>query len=162
ARLNNALRRLGSGWSLFVEAQRLEFNDYPSSEWPCAAAWIFDLERRRHFEAEGSHFESRYYLTFAWLMPSAGTNKLTAFFYDDPERGSTEDERGSAERDVARFEKVVSEILDIARGVFPEILELTDDETLTYLHSTISTERHPVRMPEVPMYLDALLPDMAF
>ncbi|TIW32571.1 MAG: conjugal transfer protein TrbE, partial [Mesorhizobium sp.] len=29
----------------------------------------------------------------------------------------------------------------------------------TYLHSTVSTKRHRVRVPEIPMYLDALLAD---
>lgn len=47
-------------------------------------------------------------------------------------------------------------------AVFVEVRELSDEETLTYLHSTISTSRHRVRMPEVPAYLDALLPDQAF
>ena len=48
------------------------------------------------------------------------------------------------------------------RGVFAEVRELDDDETLTFLHSTISTHHHPVRRPSVPMYLDGVLPDMAF
>jgi type IV secretory pathway VirB4 component len=64
ARLNNALKRLGSGWALFVEAQRFNANRYPSSRWHQAASWIVDLERRQTFEAAGSHFESAYYLTF--------------------------------------------------------------------------------------------------
>src|SRR5690606_25366685 len=34
-----------------------------------------------------------------------------------------------------------------------------DAGTLTFLHSTVSTNRHRIRMPEVPMYLDALLAD---
>src|SRR5262249_4232117 len=29
ARLNNALRRLGSGWAIFIEAQRVPANRYP-------------------------------------------------------------------------------------------------------------------------------------
>src|SRR3546814_13619837 len=33
-RLNNALRRLGSGWSTFVEAQRIPSDDYPVSDFP--------------------------------------------------------------------------------------------------------------------------------
>ena len=41
----------------------------------------------------------------------------------------------------------------------PECAWLDDAETLTYLHSTISTKRHRVRVPEIPMYLDALLAD---
>src|SRR3546814_5213223 len=41
----------------------------------------------------------------------------------------------------------------------PERAWLDDAETLTYLHSTISTKRHGVRVPEIPIYLDALLAD---
>ena len=41
----------------------------------------------------------------------------------------------------------------------PEIAWLDDAETLTYLHSTVSTKRQRVRVPEIPMYLDAVLAD---
>ena len=41
----------------------------------------------------------------------------------------------------------------------PEVSPLTDDETLTYLHDCISNKRHPVAVPEVPAYLDAVLAD---
>ena len=34
ARLNNALRRLGSGWAIFVEASRDAAQHYPQSEFP--------------------------------------------------------------------------------------------------------------------------------
>jgi type IV secretion system protein VirB4 len=43
----------------------------------------------------------------------------------------------------------------------PECRWLTDAETLTYLHSTVSTKRHRVRVPETLIYLDALLADEA-
>jgi type IV secretion system protein VirB4 len=41
----------------------------------------------------------------------------------------------------------------------PEVRWLDDAETLTYLHSTVSTRRQRVRVPETPMHLDALLAD---
>src|SRR6185295_12130592 len=41
----------------------------------------------------------------------------------------------------------------------PECRWLDDGETLTYLHACVSTKCHRVRVPEVPMYLDALLAD---
>ncbi|MEQ1889365.1 MAG: conjugal transfer protein TrbE, partial [Alphaproteobacteria bacterium] len=44
-------------------------------------------------------------------------------------------------------------------GFMPESAWLDDAGTLTYLHATISTKRHRVRVPEVPMHLDALLAD---
>ena len=48
-RLANALKRLGTGWSIFVEAQRLETNTYPDSVWPSEASRSFcasSLSRR--------------------------------------------------------------------------------------------------------------------
>ncbi|TWA92047.1 hypothetical protein FBZ96_11253 [Bradyrhizobium stylosanthis] len=41
----------------------------------------------------------------------------------------------------------------------PECGWLDGEATLTYLHPTISTKQHRVRVPEIPMYLDALLAD---
>jgi type IV secretion system protein VirB4 len=159
ARLNNALKRLGSGWAFFFEAQRFESARYPSADWRHPAAWILDVERRAAFEAAGAHFESAYFLTVVWQLPAAGEKRLQALFFSDPEQGSTDRDN---ERDLAAFHKTVSELLDIMHGVFAEVTELDDGETLAYLHSTVSTNRHPIAVPETPMYLDALLPDMAF
>jgi type IV secretion system protein VirB4 len=69
ARLNNALRRLGSGWALYVDAERRPAADYPRSEFPEALSWLVDEERRAAFEESASHFESRYHLTLQHLPP---------------------------------------------------------------------------------------------
>jgi type IV secretion system protein VirB4 len=63
ARLNNALRRLGSGWAIFVEAQRQPAGPYPESAFPDPASRLVDAERRAQFDEEGAHFDSRYFLT---------------------------------------------------------------------------------------------------
>ena len=159
ARLNNALKRLGSGWAFFFEAQRFSATEYPSSTWPVPAAWLVDVERKKAFEAAGSHYESAYFLTFVWQMPATGHSRLQALFFDDPVSQSP---RRDALRDLAVFQKATAELIDIMEGVFIDIAELDDGETLSYLHSTISANRHPVAVPEVPMYLDAFLPDAAF
>src|SRR6478609_7511881 len=43
-RLNNAFRRLGSGWAIFVEAARLTAQRYPESQFPEAASALVDAE----------------------------------------------------------------------------------------------------------------------
>ena len=61
-----------------------------------------------------------------------------------------------------RLEGFVSEterFFGLLEGVMPEIVWLDDSQTLTYLHACVSTRRHPVAMPGVPMHLDALLAD---
>jgi type IV secretion system protein TrbE len=159
ARLNNALRRFGSGWSLFVEAQRQVANHYPHATWPNPASWLVDVERRDAFQRAGARFESSYYLTFVWSPPAASAKRAEAFFYQDPETSKPNDQALDL---LGQFRKTVAELADIMAGVFAEVRELNDDETLSYLHSTISTSRHAVGRPSVPMYLDAVLPDMAF
>src|SRR3546814_17899131 len=59
----NALRRLGSGWAVFVEAQRVPALDYPESTFPDPVSALVDMERGEQFREAGSHFESGNYLT---------------------------------------------------------------------------------------------------
>ena len=160
ARLNNSLKRLGSGWSLFIEAQRFHTAEYTETNWSIPAAWIVDMERKIQFTKYGSHFESEYYVTFVWQMPTEQGKKMVSVFYDDPD-AKKRDASLDCQRDLDYFLKSCQEIADLMAGVFVEIYPLDDDETLTYLHSTISTNRHKVIAPDISMYLDALLPDMA-
>src|ERR1700720_3118967 len=69
SRLNNALRRLGSGWAIFVEAQRQPASQYPQGHFLDVASALVDVERRAEFEQEGAHYESNYFLTFLYLPP---------------------------------------------------------------------------------------------
>ena len=45
ARVNNVLRRFGSGWALFFEAVRTPVTDYPDCNFADPASWIVDMER---------------------------------------------------------------------------------------------------------------------
>src|SRR5450432_1739723 len=130
ARLNNALKRLGSGWAIFIEAQRFEANHYPASKWAQPAAWIVDVERHQNFQSAGAHFESSYFLTFTWQLPAMGQKRAQALLFDDPEHRNMNQDNA---RDLAHFQKAVAENVDIMRGVFAEVSELDDAQTLTYL-----------------------------
>ena len=154
ARLNNALRRLGSGWALFVEAERCEAADYPESVFPEPLSWLVDEERRAAFEEVDSHFESRYHLTLLYMPPEESTARAAKLLYENTSVA------GVNWRE--RLESFVSEterFLGLLEGVMPEVAWLDDGQTLTYLHGTVSTRRHSVSVPEVPMHLDALLTD---
>lgn len=153
-RLNNALKRLGGGWSVFVEAQRREANEYPSSEFPEDVSRLVDGERRRMFEREGAHFTSRYFLTLVYAPPK---QKQASFFGFLTEGGETD--QSDPREYLSRFQDRVGSLIQLLNGVFPYVKRLEDDETLTYLHSTVSTKQHRVKAPEIPVYLDAFLTD---
>ena len=154
ARLNNALRRLGSGWALFIEAERRAAAGYPHSDFPEALSWLVDEERRAAFELSGSHYESGYHLTLVYLPPEESRARAAKLLYENtPTSGVDWRER------LAAFGSETDRVFDLLDGVMPEIAWLDDSETLTYLHATVSTRRYRIGVPEVPFHLDALLAD---
>src|SRR5208283_3947348 len=133
ARLNNALRRLGSGWAIFVEAQRNSAQNYPASAFPDPVSALVDAERKAQFEEEGAHFESGYFLTFLFLPPGEDAARAENWLYEGSEKGGVDPHqilRGFIDR--------TDRVLQLVEGFVPEVEWLDDSETLTYLHSTIS------------------------
>ena len=155
SRLNGALRRLGSGWAVFVEAQRIPANRYPGSTFPEPASALVEMERRAQFEEQGAHFESAYFLTLCWLPAADAADRAETWLYEGREDKAGADGRALLTGFVDRTDRVLA-LLD---GFMPEAEWLSDEETLSYLHSTVSTRRHGVRVPETPMHLDAILVD---
>ena len=160
AQLNNALRRLGSRWCLHIEALRAGALDYPSSRFPDPVSALIDDERRAAFEAEETHFESRYFLTFTYLPPEEAISTAESLLLENAPSGRGAE--GMYRAALGGFLATVRQIADILGAIMPEVRELDDDETLTYLHGCISTKRHYVRAPDTPAYLDAFLCDDDF
>ncbi len=154
SRLNNALRRLGSGWAVFVEAQRTAAQAYPQSRFPDPVSALVDRERREQFREEGAHFESGYYLTLLWMPPPEEAARAEGWLYEG--KAST----GVDPKELVKsFADRTDRVLHLVEGFMPEAAWLDDAATLTYLHSTVSTRTQRVRVPETPVYLDALVAD---
>ena len=100
------------------------------------------------------HFESRYFLTFLYLPPAEDAARTESWLYEGKA------ESGVDPHEVLRsFADRSARVLQLIENFMPECVWLDDTETLTYLHSTVSTHRQHVRVPETPIYLDALLAD---
>ncbi|MBX7481652.1 conjugal transfer protein TrbE [Qipengyuania qiaonensis] len=154
ARLNSALRRLGSGWAIFVEAVRCPAQDYPDCDFPDPASALVERERAAQFAEEGAHFESRYYFTLLWMPPAEDAARAESWLYEG------RSQKGVNPRELlAGFVDRTDRLLKLFEGFFPEIGWLDDGGTLSYIHSCVSTRSQRVRVPETPMHLDALLAD---
>jgi type IV secretion system protein VirB4 len=155
ARVNNVLRRFGSGWALFFEAERFASSGYPRSDFPDAASWLVDHERGGAVEQGGTHFENAYYLTLIYMPSADGISRAERALIDKQNVENVRDWRSELQSFTAETDRT----LDLLGQLLPEIAPLDDSETLTYLHGTVSTKRHRVAVPEIPCYLDAILPD---
>lgn len=154
ARLNNVFKRLGTGWVLYTEAQRVKSHRYPNSKFPNKASAIIDEERKNFFNSD-QHYENLYYLTICYLPPTENISKWEKYFID---RDVVKEEI-TYQTHLKNYITESDRIFNLFQEIMMEAEPLTDEETLTYLHSTISTKRHPITVPETPMYLDAYLYD---
>lgn len=155
ARINNVLKRFGSGWALYFEAARVPAIEYPTSEWRDPAAWLVDEERRAMFEDGARHFESEYYLTLGYLPPPSSVDAAEKVFV----KREGETKEPSYKEHLVRFMTASDRAFDLLAEQFAEFRVLSDSEALTYLHGCISTKRHRVSVPQTPIYLDAILSD---
>jgi type IV secretion system protein VirB4 len=160
SRVNGALK-LDDGWAIFVDAVRTPAPGYMSQgAFPDRTTRLLDDVRRLSHEADDTAgFESRFYLTVLWHPEPDAASKVEATFIEG--RG----ESGTAARSLMRFKQALAEIGDRMSGVVKirQLVDTTDggdikSELLGHLQACVTfDQRGPYRLPEVPMYLDALI-----
>ena len=168
AKLNSILVGLGNGWMLNCDAIRKPATTYPATgHYPDRTSWLIDAERRLQYEQEGAHFETNYALTLSYLPPLRTANRMIELIYEDDGRDDSAD--GVASRILAQFKRQVDDFqsalsttlpLRRMKGVRrrdPAGREYIYDELLQYLEFCICGVSRPVRLPNIPMYLDALI-----
>ena len=154
ARVNNALRRLGTGWCLHVEARRRPAAAYPESDFDLDAAWLLDAERRDRFESADPAFETDHRLAVTWLPPADETRRLERWLFDGVAAGG-----GDGRQALDRFRRAADALFDLLTDALPEIARLDDAALLGWMHGCVSTDERPVDPPDPPMFLDAWIAD---
>ena len=155
ARVNNALRRLPTGWALHVEARRRVSDHYPDLIQAPPAAWLIDRERRAQYAETGTKLISEFFLTFSYLLPEDRTAKASKLLFENKPAGA---ERGMVEQ-IETFRETVRQVIDLLEPLFPMIEPLDDAATLTYLHDCISWSSASIRPPDGVQLFDSFLYD---
>ncbi|MBB5538719.1 conjugal transfer protein TrbE [Rhizobium giardinii] len=167
--INAILSRLGSGWMIQVEAARVPTTDYPDEadcHFPDPATRAIDAERRAHFGRERGHFESRHALILTWRPPEPRRSGLTRYVYADAgSRSATyaDSALDSFRSSIREVEQYLANVVTIRRMRTEEAQERGGfrvaryDELFQFIRFCVTGENHPVRLPEIPMYLDWLV-----
>jgi len=166
--INTILARLGSGWMIQVEAVRVPTTDYPARQdchFPDPVTRAIDEERRARFEEERGHYESRHAIILTWRPLERRRAGLARYIYSDAESRSA----SYADTAIETFQNAIREIgqylasvLSIQRMETREVEERDGariaryDELFQFIRFCITGENHPIRLPDIPMYLDWL------
>lgn len=158
---NEALRQLGNGWMLHMNATREPSRAYPpydSGHFPDAITRMIDNERREFFGADWCYSTNAVLtLTYKADLQAARIAKQT--------HGIDVDLFG---KNLEHFQVGLRQVEDtLASVLWMERLEERDNEEhgetyvqsdlLSHLHRCLTGVNQPVRAPQVPMYLDAIL-----
>jgi type IV secretion system protein VirB4 len=164
--INAVLARLGSGWMIQVEAVRVPAQAYPAREdchFPDPVTRAIDNERRRRFEANAGHFESEHALILTYRPPERRKSGLSRYVYSDDESRSTSFADKTLETyltSIREVEQYLGNVLSIRRMQTQEVEDNGSvrraryDELFQFVRFCITGENHPIRLPEIPMYLD--------
>jgi len=161
---NNAAKLLGAGWMIQVDAVRTNYHAYPprdASHFPDPVSQLIDDERRTFFSNDVC-FRTKSIILISYKIPF-GSDKVSSLAQTGM-APSTVLERSinSFQNTMAEFEDTLSSVLKLNRltdySVFNEEGgEETYSPLLSHIQHCLTGVDHPVRVPRVPMYLDALL-----
>jgi type IV secretion system protein VirB4 len=161
--ISSSLKSLGDGWTLHFDCIRSPEDYYPEKEenfFPDEVTRAIDDDRRLHFK-EGKHFRTLHYLFITW-RPDISSQKLNSFLYTEENQDKKKEDIGAKSLDI--FKATLIEIEDRLKLSF-WIKQLKENENETGVYSDlleiinfiITGERHRIKLPAIPMYLDYIL-----
>ena len=164
SRFNNAVKLLGSGWMLQMDAIRSSHRAYPPPEkgyFPDPVTRLIDEERREHFSG------NRCFSTITILTVTYKPNFQAAKMAGKAQAGVASS--GTLEKALVYFRNMLEELEDALSAVLhmDRLLEYSmpdadgedwlQSDLLSHLQYCVCGELQPVRVPRTSMYLDALL-----
>lgn len=175
-RINEALKCLGNGWVIHIDAVREEAPGYPldsESHFPDLLTRAIDDERRRYFEERGTAYDGYFVLTLTWLPPLLAERRFVELLYDDEanEKKSASDRAhdllAQFERELQTVETQLSIVFQVTRlrGFVKETEEggqALYSDLLAWVQRCVSGCYQPIQVPSNPVFLDHLIGGMEF
>lgn len=145
AAVNHVIKMLPTGYVLYFEAQRHVASSYDTSRIDVPLVQMMEDERAEYYDGQ-HHYETDFYFTVFMEPPQILKSKITNIFIDDVKSEGKADMKAYLDT-VEKFMGKVNLIGNMLSLWFPDIALLSDEEALSYLHTTVSTlHRHKVKV----------------
>lgn len=177
--INEAVKMLGDGWLLHIDAVRRESREYTSRSkvfFENDVAKALDEEKRQHFN-KTPLFEGNFILTLTFTPPLLAEQKLLDLLYekDDEDKVDKKDYKIIQTSNlINKFKNDVKAFVD-RMSVSYEMHQLKSftaknevgedviyDDLLAWLHYCVTGKSQKVALPPVAMYLDRLIGGQEF
>jgi type IV secretion/conjugal transfer VirB4 family ATPase len=161
-----AILRLGSGWMIQCDTIRSLAPGYPEpGDFPDPVTRIIDDERREQFLAEGTHFESEYFLAVTFLPPVASEERVKGWLFEGIKvrKASAQKALDYFKNRIATFEDVFGSLFTVCRRLGEVVHEdksgfrSTHDSLLRYVRRCVTGLDHPFVLPDIPIYLNQIV-----
>ena len=163
AQANQAIKLLGNGWMLHVDAIRsphLAYPDEGEGYFPDPVTRLIDEERRAFF-GSGLCYSTDTVLTVTFKPDLRAAQVESNTQTGGPVRNPMEKALAQFAATLAELEDALSAILQMDRLSESEFdihgEQYIQSELLSHLQRCITGDTHPVRVPAIPMYLDAII-----
>ena len=153
---NNAVVRLGKGWTVQFELQRSLTNEYPASEFSKMTGFLIERQRELNFSYVKAHFKNRYFLIFTYQLPPEIEMKGASSFI---KRASDEKTTVMIQNQLKDFNAQTSQAVAILSNVMT-IERLDSDGLFSLLHSSMSMDWSFRKLPkDYTLLLDRAVTD---
>jgi type IV secretion system protein VirB4 len=156
---NEAVKSMDGSWCAHFESQRALSTEYPGVVWNNIAGYLLDRRRMENFTGQKAHFVNRYFLSLTKKLPNEIYAKAGRILY----RSEKEESEGYyamelIKKHIQDFRAETDAVIARLAGRI-SIRAMNDDETATFLHSTVSTNFHPIRAMKRPVFIDSFITD---
>lgn len=159
SRINNVLKRVGGGCALWIDAVRRKSPPYklaPRETFGTVASWVIEAEREHHYNQQSAHLETECQITYTRMLPKDRQTKLKNLLIQNGPKTIM----GNYREFQRQFKQETNAFANVLRQCeMPGVELLNTDETLTYLHSCVSTRHHPVATMDWGVPIDDMLAD---
>lgn len=152
---NNAIIRLGEGWTIQFELQRSLTSKYPKGIFKTQCGKILDLAREVSFTELKDHYHNHYYLIFTYELPGEIANKAKSIFY----RNKNQKEERPIKEEIKHYKMETQNIVSVIKSIM-NIEPLDSDELFTLFARSISfnwKKRHLEK--DYDIFLDRIVTD---
>lgn len=164
ARVNNALKAFGTGFMIHTDLIRVQAGNYSAPEQSVfgdRTTRLMDAARRETFTRKVSTYENYYALILSYTAPSLTSAKAEESMFSGGKKNKIDYHEKALQTFKEALSKIESEMGSIIKmSRMSDIVEsgkVAYSEILEHINYCIGGVKHLVRLPVIPMYLDAVL-----